>query len=114
MSFPNTIGEEIPYLSSAEAERLAILLEELGEAQQAIGKILRHGYYSFNPDTLGPNNPTNREHLERELGDVLGAIVILDRAKDVRTTAINAAMHNKLERVGKYTHHQPKELLGAR
>ena len=31
-------------LSAAEAERLALLLEELGEAQQAIGKILRHGY----------------------------------------------------------------------
>lgn len=28
-------------LTPAEAERLALLLEELGEAQQAIGKILR-------------------------------------------------------------------------
>lgn len=31
-------------LTNAQAERLHILLEELGEAQQAIGKILRHGY----------------------------------------------------------------------
>jgi hypothetical protein len=33
-------------LAPAETERLALLLEELGEAQQAIGKILRHGYES--------------------------------------------------------------------
>jgi hypothetical protein len=31
-------------LTPAELERLSLLLEELGEAQQAIGKILRHGY----------------------------------------------------------------------
>lgn len=36
-------------LTPAEAERLALLSEELGEAQQAIGKILRHGYDSSNP-----------------------------------------------------------------
>jgi hypothetical protein len=30
-------------LSDAEVERLAILAEEMGEAQQCIGKILRHG-----------------------------------------------------------------------
>ena len=29
-------------LSDAETERLAILAEEMGEAQQAIGKIIRH------------------------------------------------------------------------
>lgn len=33
-------------LNDAQSERLALLLEELGEAQQAIGKILRHGYQS--------------------------------------------------------------------
>ena len=36
-------------LNDAEAERLAILLEEFGEAQQAVGKILRHGYESYDP-----------------------------------------------------------------
>lgn len=40
------IGMDEPFndLSNAELERLALLLEELGEAQQVIGKILRHGY----------------------------------------------------------------------
>ena len=40
-------------LTPAEAERLALLLEELGEAQQAIGKILRHGYASTHPANPG-------------------------------------------------------------
>lgn len=37
-------------LSPAETERLALLSEEMGEVQQAIGKILRHGYESIHPD----------------------------------------------------------------
>ena len=53
-------------LSPAEAERLAILAEEMGETIQEIGKILRHGYESRWPDDA----PTNREKLEVELGDI--------------------------------------------
>ena len=37
-------------LTLSRLERLALLLEELGEAQQVIGKILRHGYDSRHPD----------------------------------------------------------------
>lgn len=36
-------------LTAAEQERLAILAEEMGEALQIIGKIIRHGYESYNP-----------------------------------------------------------------
>ncbi len=45
-------------LTDAQAERLALLLEELGEAQQAIGKILRHGYESMSP--FDETKTTNR------------------------------------------------------
>jgi hypothetical protein len=45
-------------LTPAEAERLALLLEELGEAQQIIGKILRHGYESYHPDDPETTNRT--------------------------------------------------------
>jgi hypothetical protein len=34
-------------LTDAEAERLALLAEECGEVVQVIGKILRHGYESY-------------------------------------------------------------------
>jgi NTP pyrophosphatase (non-canonical NTP hydrolase) len=68
-------------LTDAERERLAILSEELGEAQQAIGKILRHGYESYNP--IVDTGMVNRRELERELGDVAFAIEMLADAGDI-------------------------------
>ena len=67
-------------LTDAEAERLALLLEEMGEAIQIIGKIQRHGYESFNPNT-GP--PDNRALLEKELGDVFHAVERMIWADDL-------------------------------
>ena len=61
------------YLDNAQIERLALLVEELGETQQAIGKILRHGYNSCHPKTRVPNKIS----LERELGDVAFAVDML-------------------------------------
>lgn len=91
-------------LNPAKAERLALLLEELGEAQQAIGKILRHGYDSFNPYKRDAG--TNRQMLERELGDVESAIRRLVHAGDLRGDAIEAASRLKDESVKPYLHHQ--------
>jgi len=69
-------------LSPSESERLYYLLEELGEAQQAIGKILRHGYNSNSP--LIKNNKTNnRIDLATEIGDVLRAIDMLIASRDI-------------------------------
>jgi|SRR5579863_7438956 len=68
-------------LSDAELERLALLSEELGEAQQAIGKIIRHGYTSFNP--LVPEGLNNRGNLEREIGDICAALTLLWQADDI-------------------------------
>lgn len=91
-------------LSPAEAERLALLSEELGEAQQAIGKILRHGYESYHPYGYKPGS--NREQLEQELGDVLHAVDRLCAVGDLKRTAIVTASVSKAERVGAYLHHQ--------
>ena len=99
-------------LTRAQEERLAILLEELGEAQQAIGKILRHGYDSCNP-LLEPEdgNPKtcNREDLEKELGDVLFAIELLQIEKDISRTDTNARMWEKAEKIKPYLHHQRRK-----
>jgi len=92
-------------LTPAQAELLALLLEELGEAQQAIGKILRHGYESENP--FIEDGPTNRESLERELGDVSAAIRLLAKAGDIDDNAIVRAEVSKLNRVAAFLHHQP-------
>ena len=94
---------EINGLTPAQHERLALLLEELGEAQQSIGKILRHGYFSHHPDTP---EWSNRDDLERELGHVQHAVSLLVEQKDLRRGLIETECEAKRLRVGKYLHHQ--------
>jgi NTP pyrophosphatase (non-canonical NTP hydrolase) len=94
--------EHFNQLTPAEAERLALLAEELGEATQAIGKILRHGYQSRHP--LG--GPTNRQALEKELGDVRHAMIRLCDAGDLSKQHIHDMADVKALNVEKYLHHQ--------
>lgn len=96
--------EHFNQLSPAEAERLALLGEELGETQQAIGKILRHGYESKNP--FNPNGRTNREDLEKEIADVYVAARMMFNAGDIRRTACATHEEIKAETVKQYLHHQ--------
>lgn len=99
-------------LSPAEAERLAVLIEEAAEVQQIACKILRHGYTSFNPDLIvnqrehGPKL-TNREMLEKELGDLHSAIKRLQSAQDVIPERIHFHTIRKDDAGGQYMHHQP-------
>ena len=94
-------------LTDSEAERLALLLEELGEAQQAIGKILRHGYESYHPDAL--LGYSNRESLMLELGDVFAAVWLMT-AYDLDRPFIDKRTRDKLIKVRKYLHHQKNEV----
>ena len=107
-----SINEPFNDLTDAEAERLALLLEELGEATQAIGKILRHGYQSYNPLTAGKSD-SNREALERELGHVRHAIDRLTLARDLNALAIQGAMRVKADRISRWLHHQLPARDGA-
>lgn len=99
------MSEHFNRLTPAEAERLAILSEELGEVQQIIGKILRHGYESMHPD----GGPTNRQLLELELGHVEHAIFRLHEAGDTDPLEVLRAVEMKAERIGRYLHHQTDE-----
>lgn len=91
-------------LTPAEAERLALLAEEMGEAIQIIGKILRHGYESHNPnDAL---RTTNRSLLEKELGDVRFAMIFLCDSGDLNKKNIHDFAKLKNLKVGQYLHHQ--------
>lgn len=93
-------------LSPAQAERLAVLAEELGEAQQAIGKILRHGFESYHP--AHPERGTNRRQLERELGDVLFAVTMLGEAGDLGLLRIDERAREKASVIAPFLHHQEK------
>lgn len=93
-------------LTPAQAERLALLAEECGEVQQAIGKILRHGYAGVNPDDR--KGVDNTRALERELGDVLCVVDMLCQARDLYMLNVEQARRAKRERVAKFLHHQDK------
>lgn len=70
-------------LTPAQAERLAILAEECAEVIQIVGKILRHGYESYNPMVPESHRRPNSDLLRKELGDVVWAIGKLDTACDI-------------------------------
>tara|TARA_R110000868_G_scaffold25423_11_gene99279 strand:- start:25171 stop:25500 length:330 start_codon:yes stop_codon:yes gene_type:complete len=90
-------------LSQAQIERLAWLSEEFGEIQQAIGKILRHGYDSKDP--TNPNHKGNRADLEREIGDAYTAIALMSNEGDLSLIRIMSSSH-EMDLSKKYFHHQ--------
>lgn len=91
-------------LTPAESERLAILSEECAEVIQAVCKTLRHGYESTNPKTGSPE--TNRQMLEREIGDLLHALDRCVTTNDLDRTAIAERAASKPKRILPYLHHQ--------
>jgi len=88
-------------LTPAEQERLVCVAEEMGEAIQAIGKILRHGYGSKHPK----GGPTNRETLAREMGDVYATMYELMNHRDVNAHLVQESCDNKPLNMKKYLHH---------
>ena len=91
-------------LSPAEAEGLAILMEEMGEAQQVIGKILRHGYDSYHPDD--PEETSNRTLLAIEMGHVWCATQMLVTPQNISGMILEFSRCEKHEKVKRWTHHQ--------
>jgi Zn-dependent peptidase ImmA (M78 family) len=92
-------------LSPSETERLSLLIEELGESQQTIGKILRHGYENYNPDMPSKHRVSNRFDLARELGHVFRAIKIMLRCDDLKMSWIKESANKKGPSLQKYLHH---------
>jgi len=90
-------------LDNDEIERLVLLCEELAEAQQAIMKIMRHGYESYNP--LFPEK-TNRQDLEKELGHVSYAIKLMIENHDILQSEIDNNCTEKSLSIACYLHHQ--------
>jgi len=91
-------------LSEAEQERLSILAEECGEVVQIVGKILRHGYESFNPDDTFKT--TNRSLLTKEIGDVAFITSFMVANGDIKSSTIEARIREKGKKIKQYFHHQ--------
>lgn len=72
--------EHFNSLNPGQHERLSCLSEELGESQQIVGKIPRHGLNSYHPDDL---TVSNRMLLAKELGHVQYAIQRLLNWEDI-------------------------------
>lgn len=102
-----TMTENVNELTPAETERLAIFAEEMGEAIQVIGKILRHGYESKNP--LDEKSKTNRTKLELETGDVISAINRMVRAGDLDGDDIESHSIVKDVKIKRWLHHQDED-----
>lgn len=90
-------------LTESEQERLVIIIEECGEVIQAACKILRHGYESTNPKAT--SQETNRQALQRELGDLHHAASRMIRLGDVSGQEIQKRQIAKASAVLEYLHH---------
>lgn len=92
-------------LIAPEVERLAILAEECGEVVQIVGKILRHGYASCNPNDA--QAISNRGLLAKELGDLDWIILLMSAEGDFAEGARLQRSRLKRESAEPYLHHQP-------
>lgn len=90
-------------LTNQETERLDILTEELGEVIQIISKIKRHGYESYHP--LDKDKISNRKLLEKELGDVLHAVRLMNAYNDLCYKKIKKWYVEKVLKIIPYLHH---------
>ncbi len=97
------MNENMPNLIPSEIERLARILEEAGEVQMIVGKILRFGYHSYHPDDPDLDN---RRLLEIEIGHFNEAVDEAIGAGDVSLVKIHNSFAEKKESVKPYLVHQ--------
>jgi len=68
----------IKYMPRTEIQKLGYLAEECGEVLAAVGKTIRWGLDSVNPELPIEQQETNKEWLIRELVDLQNAIKIVE------------------------------------
>jgi hypothetical protein len=92
--------ERLP-LSDEQIERVGILMEEIGEALQALGKIQCHG---FDSEYLNEEGLTNRQWLEKELSHVRFAMSLMNLNGDIDEEEIFQWFIEKKIKVKPYLH----------
>ena len=66
------------YMPITELQKLGYLVEECGEVMAAVGKTIRWGLDSSNPELPEQERETNRDWILRELKDLKDAIKITE------------------------------------
>lgn len=92
--------------SDAEAERLQMLAEECAEVIQAVNKILRHGFGSYNPTLPIERQTTNKDDLERELLDVKAVVWAMQNGGELDGEPGYSMLEETWAKKLRYTHHQ--------
>lgn len=86
-------------MNKQETELMTITLEECAEVIQAISKCFRFGMDGQWP--IGA--PTNKQHLEEEIGDLLCMVKILEDKGIIDVDNVHAATLNKYEKLSKWS-----------
>lgn len=76
-------------------------VEELGELQAALGKTLRWGWHSANPELPSEQRETNLEWVLREITDVRGALDNLERELSISKRATSGRSTGQIAKVGR-------------
>lgn len=66
------------YKPKTLVQKLGYLIEECGELQSALGKTIRWGLDSYNPELDEPNRKLNRTWIREEIQDIKRAIRFLE------------------------------------
>lgn len=95
--------DELSNLKPHQLEALALLAEECAEVCAVVGKAIRHGLWSTNPDD--PDGPNNRDMIAVEAGQVQAIIGMAIQLGVIDRDTVRIGMEEKWQRVGTYLHH---------
>ena len=70
------------YVPTSFEAKLGYLVEECGEVLSAVGKTIRWGLDSFNPELPAEERELNRDWIKREIIDLKRAIKFVEKSID--------------------------------
>jgi NTP pyrophosphatase (non-canonical NTP hydrolase) len=77
------------YVPKTLEAKLGWLVEECGEVLAAVGKTMRHGLDSYNPEIAPEERELNGDWILRELGDLRAAAVLATQELCIQMQAID-------------------------
>lgn len=77
-----------PYMRSGLPFAMGKAVEEAGEFLAAMGKTMRWGWDSYNPELPPAQRETNAEWVRREIADLRGALDNLETEMETHTVGI--------------------------